>query len=335
MNLKDIASLAGVSSATVSNVLNGNTSKVSQETRERIEKIIKDVDYKPNAMARSLAKKESKIIGLVVPYVGPDEDFLMNPYYVQMIAALEHYVRNKDYYLMLKCVPDCRSVIPFLSSWNVDGAFFLGVMSKDVEEIKQALDAPTVFLDTYVDTKDIVNIGLDDYRGGYLSAKYLIGKGHTKFALLCPDYSVPGVVQERYKGFMAACKECKVPFSEDDIYRTDTAYQSAINLGMDIVMAHKGYTAIATMSDIVAFGLIEGIRQCGYSVPNDFSVIGFDNLPQCEYMAPGLTTIAQDFEQKAKAAGDGLFALLSREENPYKDIHLPVKIIERQTVKLL
>ena len=89
MNLKDIAKLAGVSTATVSNVLNGNTSKVSVSTKERIEKIIKEVDYKPNAMARSLAKKESKMIGLVMPYIGPDEDFFMNPYYARMVAALE------------------------------------------------------------------------------------------------------------------------------------------------------------------------------------------------------------------------------------------------------
>ena len=335
MNLKDIASLAGVSTATVSNVLNGNTSKVSMQTRERIEKIIKEVDYKPNAMARSLAKKESRIIGLVVPYVGPEEDFLMNPYYVQMIAAFERYVRSKDYYLMLRCVPDCGSVIPLLSSWNVDGAIFLGVMSKDVEEIKKAFSAPTVFLDTYTDHADIVNIGLDDYRGGYLSAKYLISKGHKKIALICPDYNTPGVVQERYKGFMKACEENGIKLSSDDIYRTDTVYKSAVNIGMDVALSKNGYTAIATMSDIVAFGIIEGVRQCGFSVPEDISVIGFDNLPQCEYFSPGLTTIAQDFTQKANAAGDGLFELLEEKEKTASDIHLPVRIIERQSVKLL
>ena len=119
-----------------------------------------------------------------------------------------------------------------------------------------------------------------------------------------------------------------------DIYRTDTAYNSAVSIGMDIALSKK-YTAIATMSDIVAFGIIEGVRQCGFSVPDDISVIGFDNLPQNEYFQPGLTTIAQDFAQKANAAGDGLFALLEGKEKPASDIHLPVRIIERQSVKLL
>ncbi len=333
MNLKDIAKLAGVSTATVSNVLNGNTGKVSTETKERIEKIIKEVDYKPNAMARSLAKKESRIIGLVVPYIGPEEDFFMNPYYARMVAALERYVRSKDYYLMLRCVPDCRQVIPQLSSWNVDGAFFLGVMEQEVHEIISALDAPVVFLDTYTEEKGIVNVGLDDYKGGYLSARYLIGKGHRKIALACPDYKAPGVVRQRYLGFLKACEEASVEFDESDIYRTDTVYHSAINVGHDIAFSQKAYTAVATMSDIVAFGLIEGMKQCGLSVPDDMSVIGFDNLQEGEFVNPKLTTISQDFTEKANAAGAGMFEILEGNKEYTADIHLPVQIIERQTVK--
>lgn len=335
MNLKDIAKLAGVSTATVSNVLNGNTSKVSETTKKRIEKIIKEVDYKPNAMARSLAKKESKMIGLVVPYIGPDEDFFMNPYYARMVAALERFVRSKEYYLMLRCVPDCRQVIPQLSSWNVDGVFFLGVVEPDVKEIISALDAPVVFLDTYTKEKNIVNVGLDDYKGGYLSARYLIGKGHKRIALACPDYKGTGVVRERYLGFKKACEEAKIEFTEDDIYRTDTVYKGAISVGNDIALSGKGYTAVATMSDIVAFGLIEGIKQCGFSVPDDISVIGFDNLAEGEYVYPKLTTISQDINEKANAAGRGMFEILEGNKDYTADIHLPVQIIERQTVRQL
>ena len=335
MNLKDIAKLAGVSTATVSNVLNGNTSKVSETTKERIEKIIKEVDYKPNAMARSLAKKESKMIGLVVPYIGPDEDFFMNPYYARMVAALERFVRSKEYYLMLRCVPDCRQVIPQLSSWNVDGVFFLGVVEPDVKEIISALDAPVVFLDTYTKEKNIVNVGLDDYKGGYLSARYLIGKGHKRIALACPDYKGTGVVRERYLGFKKACEEAGIEFTEDDIYRTDTVYNGAITVGNDIALSGKGYTAVATMSDIVAFGIIEGIKQCGFSVPDDISVIGFDNLAEGEYVYPKLTTISQDINEKANAAGRGMFEILEGNKDYTADIHLPVQIIERQTVRQL
>ena len=127
MNISEIARQAGVSKATVSNVINGKLSKVSEETRERVEKIIKEAGYKPNVMARSLVKKESRLIGVVVPYLGRDEDFFANPYNAQIIAALEKYIRRNEYYLMLRCVGDPREIVPLLSSWNVDGAVFLGI----------------------------------------------------------------------------------------------------------------------------------------------------------------------------------------------------------------
>ncbi len=335
MNLKDIAKMADVSIATVSNVVNGNFQKVSPEKRKKIEKIIEESGYKPNAMARSLAKKESRIIGLVVPYIGPSEDFLENPYYAQMIAALERDVRSRDYYLMLRCVGHCREVIPLLSSWNVDGAFFLGVMEKEVKDIITALDVPVVFIDTYTKEKNIVNIGLDDYRGGYLSARFLAGKGHKKIALATPDYKEKGVINERYKGFTDACREAGIELGEEDIFRTDTVYQNAINVGQDIVFSGRGYTAVATMSDIVAFGVIEGLRQCGVSVPDDMSVMGFDNLPQTSYMTPKLTTIAQNFNEKAGAASDAMFGMLEGKKDMEKDVKLPIKVVERQSVKAL
>ena len=334
MNLKDIARLAGVSGATVSNVINGNYQKVSDKTRARIEKIIEEYDYKPNVMARSLVKKESRIISLVVPYVGSNEDFLVNPYNAHIIAALENYVRNRDYYLMLRCVGSTQEVIPLLSSWNVDGAFFLGVMGKEVRQIMDALDAPVVFVDTYAQNEKFMNVGLDDYRGGFLSARCLIGCGHKKIALASPGYEEPGVIRERYMGFKDALSEAGIEFGDEDIYRTDTLYPNAMKVGQDIALSGKGYTAVATMSDIVAFGIIEGMRQCGVSVPEDMSVIGFDNLPESEYFTPKLTTIAQDFDEKARAAGDMMFDLIEG-KHEVKNVHLTVKVVERQSVRTI
>ena len=335
MNIREIAKRAGVSTATVSNVLNGKLSKVSDETKEKIESIIKATGYKPNVMARSLVKKESRLIGLVVPYLGKDEDFFANPYNAHIIAALERYIRGKDYYLMLRCVGDPREIVPLLSSWNVDGAFFLGVYKDEVSEIRNEIDIPIVFLDTYAPGEDIVNIGIEDYRGGYLSARYLIGKGHTKLALVTPDISSEGVIQERYRGFADACKEAGVPFKNGNIYYTESTYHSAVQVGQDIVFGGGDYTAIACMSDIVAFGVIEGLKQCGLRVPYDMSVIGFDNLPDCEFMSPKLTSVAQDFEWKAKKASGYLFKMIEEKINISADERQPIRVMERQSVKNL
>jgi LacI family transcriptional regulator len=250
-----------------------------------------------------------------------------------MIAALEQYVRNKGYYLMLRCVGGCPEVIPLLSSWNVDGAFFIGVLEQEVKEIRTNLQVPTVFIDTYVEGGNIVNVGLDDYRGGYLSARYLIGKGHRKLALASPDHEGHGVVGERYRGFTDACREAGIELASEDIFYVDTMYQSAVKVGQDIVFSGRGYTAVAAMSDIVAFGIMEGMRQCGVSTPEDISVIGFDNLPESEYMTPKLTTIAQDFKEKAGVAGDCLFRMLEGEKDYTADLHLPIRVVERNSVR--
>ena len=335
MNISEIAQKAGVSKATVSNVMNGKLSKVSDETRERIENIIRETGYKPNVMARSLVKKESRLIGLVVPYLGKDETFFANPYNAHIIAALERYIRGNDYYLMLRCVGDPREIVPLLSSWNVDGAFFLGIYKDEVPEIKSQIDIPIVFLDTYAPGEEIVNIGIEDYRGGYLSARYLLGKGHTKLALVSPDISSEGVIKERYKGFSDACREAGVPFKKGNIFFTESTYHSAVQVGQDIAFGGGEYTAVACMSDIVAFGVIEGLKQCGIRVPYDMSVIGFDNLPDCEFMSPKLTSVAQDFEWKAKKASDYLFKMISDKTSLVADERQPIRVVERQSVKAL
>ncbi len=336
MNLKTIAELAGVSTATVSNVLNGNFHKVSEETRQKVEQIIKESNYKPNVMARSLAKKESHLIGVVVPYLGKDEDFFTNPYNAHIIAALERYVRRHDYYVMLRCVGDPREIIPLLSSWTVDGAFFLGVYKDEVREIRQTIDIPMVFIDTYAPGEPIVNVGIEDYRGGYLSAKYLIGKGHKKIALVIPKADGDGVVRERQQGFIDAINESGLEFKpEKDIYNCDSSYRSAVEIGQDIVFSNNGYTAVSTMSDIVAFGVIEGLQQCGIRVPFDISVVGFDNLPDCDFMTPKLTSVAQDFEWKAEKAGEYLFRMIGGEKDLCVDERQPIRVMERQSVRNL
>ncbi len=335
MNISEIAQKAGVSKATVSNVINGKLSKVSDETKEKIESIIRETGYKPNVMARSLVKKESRLIGVVVPYLGKDETFFANPYNAHIIAALERYIRKNDYYLMLRCVGDPREIVPLLSSWNVDGAFFLGIYRDEVPEIKSQIDMPIVFLDTYAPGEEIVNIGIEDYRGGYLSARYLIGKGHTKLALVTPDISSEGVIKERYKGFSDACREAGVPFKKGNIYYTESTYASAVQVGQDIAFGQGEYTAVACMSDIVAFGVIEGLKQCGLRVPYDMSVIGFDNLPDCEFMSPKLTSVAQDFEWKAKKASDYLFKMIEEKCVLVADERQPIRVMERQSVRAL
>jgi LacI family transcriptional regulator len=267
--------------------------------------------------------------------MAPDEDFFANPYNAHIIASLERYIRGKDYYLMLRCVGDPMDIVPMLSSWNVDGAVLLGIYKDEVNEIQSLIDMPVVFLDTYAPDEKIVNVGIEDYRGGYLAARFLIGKGHEKLALVTPEITSEGVIRERYRGFTDACKEAGIPFKKGNIYYSQSTYNSAVQVGQDLAFKSSDYTAVACMSDIVAFGVIEGLKQYGIRVPYDMSVIGFDNLPDCELMTPKLTSVAQDFEWKARKAGDYLFQMIESGKLITADERQPLRVVERQSVRNL
>lgn len=332
MNLKTIAKEAGVSTATVSNVINRNYHKVSQETIEKVQKIITENHYMPNATARSLASKKSQIIGVVVPNVGEEGDFFINPHDAHLLALLENYIRKQGYYMMMRCVSKCSEIIPMFSSWNVDGTIFFGTPESEVADILGSMEAPAVFIDTYAEDLGIINIGIDDYKGGYLSATYLLGKGHRDIAFVSPGIASPGVVQQRYQGFCNACAEKGIQITPEHVFEVNTLYQDGVIAGQKIAISEHHFTAVAVMADIVAFGVIEGLRLCGRRVPDDISVIGFDDLPECCYSNPKLTTISQKIEQKALLAGECLFKKIHGDTLASADKKIDVEIVERQSV---
>lgn len=333
MNLKMIAKQAGVSTATVSNVINGNHHKVSRETLQKVQKIIEENDYKPNATARSLASKKSKIIGVVIPFIGTGENFFANPYNAHMLALLEEYIRNQGYYLMVRCVGRCADVVPQFASWNVDGVIFFGALREDIEELRSRLDVPTVYIDTYAEDLGIANVGIDDYKGGYLAAGYLLSKGHREIAFVGPGVNLPSVIRARYAGFCDACREQGVKITHEHHFEANTLYQSGVTAGQRIAMSHRRFTAAVVMSDIAAFGVMEGLRMCGRNVPNDVSVIGFDNLPEDQYSNPKLTTVSQHMDEKARQVGEVLFRLIRGEAVEQWSQRVDVEIVERQSVK--
>ena len=335
MKIKDIATKADVSTATVSNVINGNYNKVSGETIAKVQKIIEECNYQPSATARSLALKESRIIGVVMPYLSEAEPFSVSPYYEKMLAYLENYVRKKGYYLMIRSVGECKEMIPVFTTWNVDGLILLGPNSEEVHEIVKRIDIPTVYVDSYAPGADIVNVGIDDYKGGYLAARYLMGKGHRQIAYVGPDQKESGVVNERFRGFCDALKSGHLDVTDDHVFKTWTSYDQGVDAGKRIAFSEIKFTAVVTMSDILAFGVMEGLRLCGLYVPEDVSAVGFDNLPECRYSSPQLTTVSQNMEQKANLAGQYLFQMIEKKEKMMKHEKIDVEIVERQSVKSL
>ena len=332
MNQKLIAQKAGVSTATVSNVINGKYHKMSPKTVEKVRRIIEREGYAPNAIAQSLASSKSHIIGVVTPNLEPEEAFCVNPYNAYILSYLENYIRNRGYYMMLRCVGRCREIIPLFSSWNVDGLIVLGPGKGEAEDIAASYDVPMVFIDAYADLPGAANVSIDDRRGGYLAGRYLLERGHRKIAFVGPDPKQSGVVAERYGGFQDALREYGVEHGPGDLYESYTIYEHAVAAGKAIARSGAGYTAVAAASDLAAFGVMEGLRSEGLRLPEDVSVIGYDDLPECRFSSPKLTSLSQNIPEKARLAGRKLFGLLGLEEQT-EDTGIEPTVIERESVR--
>ena len=331
--LKDIAKEAGVSTVTVSNVINGNHKKVSTTTIEKVNALIEKYNYIPNATARTLAMKTSKIIGVIIPNVNDDDNFLQSPYNAEVLGVIERIIRKNNYYLMFRCVSNYREVSNILQMWNVDGAIFLGMFDNDVKEILKQNHLPTVFLDTYVPQLKLFNVGSDDFKGGYIATRHLLNNNHRQIAFVSPDTTTPGVMQERFKGYCKALNEKHISINENIIFYSNVSYECGVQVGKTISNHLDEITAVFATADIIALGIIEGLRLNGLSVPDDISIIGFDNIPTCNYSVPKLTTINQNISAKAEAAAHLILSMLNQDEIPNSSIKMDVEIIDRQSVR--
>ena len=333
MNLKTIAKMAGVSTVTVSNVMNGKYNKASKETIERVQKIIAETNYHPSATARSLIMKRSRIIAVVIPNLHEDEPVSASPYNTQILGHLERYIRSRGYYMMLRCVEQSFEVLSDLATWNIDGAFLRGVSAGDARELQKMMDIPAVFIDTYAEDASLTTVSIEDRKGGYLAAKYFLDMGHRQVAFVSTPTEYPGVMQERYRGFCDAFLERGTELGPDHLMITDNVfYEQGVKAGERIAASGPRYTAVVTVADVLAFGVMEGLRLGGRRVPEDVSVIGFDNLPECQYSYPRLTSISQHLEEKARCAGECLFSMLRGETSAACNRKVDVELVERQSV---
>ena len=334
MNLKTIAKLAGVSTATVSNVINGNHHKVSESTLLRVQKVIEENNYRPSTTARSLVLRRSRIIAVVVPNLAPEEPFSVNPYNAQFLSWLECAVRRRGYYLMLHCVGRHREALPALTSWNVEGAFYLGAFQEEVQELVREVRQPAVYIDTYAAGLDMARVNVDDCKGGALAAGHLLERGHRRIAFAGPETEIPGVMQQRYRGFCEAFQRRGLPLPEQHLFPAETLFDTG-RQAADRILSAGGFTAVFAGSDILAFGLLEGFRCRGVRVPEDISVVGFDDLPACRYTHPQLTSVSQNLREKAECACDCLFAMLERGERLTGEWKVDVALQERSSVRTL
>ena len=339
VTIKDMAEMAGVAPTTVSNVLHGRTKKMSAETLQRVQKVIEDCNYVTNMGARLLANYGSRIIGVIMTYGRREEqNAIQDPFFAEIFGALEKEIRQNGYFMMFYTSGNVEESLKIASSWNIEGLIVLGCQPEDCVKFKQSSRIPVVFIDSYFPGDESVfeNVGLQDYEGGRLITRYLLEQGHRKLAFLA-DAQIPvGVDRQRLDGCRMAVQEAGGTWTKENYIPLD--YQEEKRhcfLKGFCKTQRKHFTALIFASDFYAIDAINVFFSEGVRVPEDISVVGFDDNVFAKQSRPRLTTVHQDPSGKAKLAIKILLKLLRGEEIHKRNIRLPVSLTVRDSVRTI
>lgn len=329
ITIKDVAKHSGVSIATVSLILNGNEEKFSAKTVEKVLASKDILGYQPDYVARQMITKETKTIGVLVPDI-------TNPFFNTLMRGIEDVLYKQNFVTILcNADSDHQKEIEYLAELarrGVDG-FIIATSAVSTTAINENLkkqNRPFIVLDQKKAEGFSDAISTDDFRGGYLAGTHLLHLGHQSIALVYPQ-NPPENVYRRIEGFKHALDFYQL--SHDNLLLLPTHFSK--NGGYQVVptILNSSATAIFALNDELAFGIYRGLEEHGKKIPEDYSVIGYDNVDMCEYVKPKLTTIAQPIFELGQSAAQLLLARIQSPEKELSEKLLPVELKKRASTK--
>ncbi|KOR89433.1 LacI family DNA-binding transcriptional regulator [Paenibacillus solani] len=321
-SIKEVAKLAGVSVATVSRVLN-DKGYVGQHTREMVEQAIKELNYKPNEVARSLFKKQSSTIGLIVPDI-------MNPYFPELARAVEDTASKFGYNVIL-CNSDEDKVkeqayLDMLQQNYVNGIIVSSNTMTAEQVIK--LNIPVVSIDREI-SKGLPTIVVENMKGAHTATRYLISKGCSRIAHIRGPQGVVNA-DERCEGYREVVQQ-ESWFSESYIVDGDYDMESSIEATLELLKTHPEIDGIFAANDIMAIGAMKAANQLGTKVPDELAIVGFDGIKLSSVTIPELTTIVQPIYEMGEKATKMLVSLMNQQEVGQTYYKFDVDLIERNS----
>lgn len=328
ITIKDIARRAGVSVATVSYVVN-KTRYVSPELETRVRHAIEELGYSPNAVARSLRQKNTRMIGLIVP----DSS---NPFFAEIAKGIEDAGYEQGYSVIL-CNSNAQIerelvYLDLLRSKRVDGIIFIAT-SMRIDHIHSFVQAGIPAVVFYRDNPglDIDTFRIDNFQAGYVATRYLIELGHREIACIQPA-SAKTPSGQRVEGFKKAMQESGLVWEDALMPRGDNRVGGGKDAASALVESGRSFTAIFSTNDAMAVGAMRVLRNLGYEIPQTVSIVGVDDIILASYIEPPLTTVAQP---KYEAGCQAVEFLIQRIDGGYdqgpRDIMLGINLVERES----
>lgn len=323
----DVAQRAGVSYATVSRVIN-NEAYVKEETRQRVRQALIDLDYVANRQARSLRGGRTHMVGLLVRDLGTG-------YIGEIIRGIDLELSERQYDLLLYTTHgrgqrEADSVAA-LTRGMVDG--LLLVLPRTPEDYLAKLRKshfPHVLIDHQGVDQTGPAVGATNWQGGYDATTYLASLGHRRIGLITGDLSLRCAV-DRNEGYYAALRDCGLPTDPAFVVEGDFTQSAGYQKAKELLCLPDRPSAIFASNDVMAFGVMEAARERGLRIPEDLSIVGFDDIPQASSLHPALTTVHQPLEAMGRVATQMLFEYLADPSRAEERIELPTQLVIRNS----
>lgn len=325
ITITDVARQAGVSKSTVSRYLNGRYDSMGSETKERIARVIAELEYRPNALARSLKQKRTHTVGAIVANI-------LNPFSTSIIRGIEDQCKKSGFNLILCNADDDpvkeREYIEMLTSKQIDGLIIntTGCNNGLVQEVNQSL--PVVLIDRKVPEINIDTVTVDSSFGVRLAIGYLVDLGYRDIALFTLPCDHVSPRMERVQGYRAALQECGLPVREDFLVQTEIepdALAAKLKELLDKNNGESGSLAIFGANNLMTMAVVKTLKKMGVAVPGKVAIIGFDDWEWAELIDPPITVVAQPtYDMGVKAA-----SLLIKRIAAQKPVKKPSLIVYR------
>lgn len=331
VTIKDVAKQANVSPATVSRVLS-DSPQISEKTKEIVRRAIKELKYRPNAIARSLANKKSRILGVVFP--NEAQDLLTNPFFIQAMKGMSEYAQSKKYYITYAFSEDEKTesdyINDFINSNLVDGVCLLRARSND-KSIKYLKETgfPFVVIGRPEESEGILWVDNDNFQATYNLVNRLVQKGHKEIAFIGAQKDW-NVTKDRLNGFKTACQINGIQVKENNIVIGSEFNEQEGRKGILKLLEFNRPTAIIVQDDLLAFGTLKVLKEKNI---NNISVIGFNNSPLAEFQTPPLSSIDINASELGYYAAKILINYLENNETNINHYIVDSKLIERESFR--
>lgn len=329
-SMKDVAKLAGVSTSTVSRVINKSI-PVDENTTRNVQEAVRKLNYKPNLLAKGLRLRSGRLIGLIVPEFVPLHAF------ADIIKYVEERAAQHDFNLILgnhHDNPDIEErLIDNLIRRSVDGIIFSRVSDESrVLKILHKKNIPIVVIDRALEDESVPSVVLDNYRAGELAAEHLVRLGHQHIVCITGPLNIT-LCRERVKGFKQVLLDHRIEFEEHAIFEGDFKLEAGIKGIVALLRSHAKITGVWAQNDIMAAGVMKELHRRGLNVPADLSVIGMDDTILAVTLTPSLTTIQQPFAEMSAKAVELIILQKDGVDLPCKKFVFEPTLVVRETTK--